>query len=84
MLKDFEVIIFAYEREITPINTKLLEKIQEKDNIAVIIGNEGGFAEDEAEILKEISTTISLGKRILRCDTAVTATLALISILTNN
>ncbi len=80
-LSNFDIVIFAYENETQPFNPKILEN---KQNIAVIIGNEGGFSPEEAEQLKKISTSISLGKRILRCDTAVIATLSLISILTNN
>ncbi len=81
LLKDYDVVIFAYENENEYFNPKILEN---KQNIAVIIGNEGGFSSEEAEILKGLTTSISLGKRILRCDTAVIATLALISILTKN
>ena len=46
---------------------------------AILIGPEGGFTEVERETLrtKPYCTTISLGPRILRADTAVAATLAL-------
>ena len=80
-LNDYDLVIFAYEKETKPFDIKLLEN---KINIAVIIGNEAGFTEEEASQLKEIATSISLGKRILRCDTAVVATLSLVSILSSN
>jgi len=46
---------------------------------AILIGPEGGFTEQEREILraKPYCVSISLGPRILRADTAVAATLAL-------
>lgn len=80
-LKDYDLIVFAYEKSDQSFNPQILK---DKQNIAVIIGNEGGFTLEEAELLKEYCTTISLGSRILRCDTAVIATLSLISILSNN
>ena len=80
-LEEFDLVIFAYEKETKLFDLKILEN---KQKIAVVIGNEAGFSENEAKLLKEKSTSISLGKRILRCDTAVTATLALVSILSKN
>ena len=46
---------------------------------AILIGPEGGFTEQERELLhaKPYCTSISLGPRILRADTATAATLAL-------
>lgn len=81
LLNEFDISIFAYEDETKPFSPAILEN---KNKIAVIIGNEAGFSKDEAEILKKKSHSISLGKRILRCDTAVVASLSLIGILSNN
>ncbi len=80
-LADFDLVIFAYERETTPFNPKILEN---KQKIAVIVGNEGGFAPEEVEKLQALATSVSLGTRILRCDTAVTTILALVSVLSGN
>lgn len=80
-LKDFDLVLFAYEKEKELFNPKLLEN---KQNIAIIIGNEGGFSEKEGEILKKNATSISLGSRILRCDTAVVTMLSLVSVLSGN
>lgn len=46
---------------------------------AILIGPEGGFDSEERAVLREkpFVTSISLGPRILRADTAVVATLAL-------
>jgi 16S rRNA (uracil1498-N3)-methyltransferase len=48
---------------------------------AVLIGPEGGFAEDEREALlaKPFTVAISLGPRILRADTAAVAALAIVN-----
>jgi 16S rRNA (uracil1498-N3)-methyltransferase len=48
--------------------------------LAVLIGPEGGFAEDERASLLKLTNTIrlSLGPRILRADTAAVAALALV------
>lgn len=80
-LKDFDLVLFAYEKEKEIFNPEILKN---KNNIAIIIGNEGGFSEREGEILKNHATSISLGSRILRCDTAVTAMLSLVGILSEN
>lgn len=80
-LKDFDLVLFAYEKETVPFKTDILKN---KQNIAIIIGNEAGFSEKESEILKTHATCISLGSRILRCDTAVTAMLSLVGILSGN
>ena len=81
LLKNYDLVIFAYENEEQKFDPKILEN---KQKIAIIIGNEAGFSEKEAKLLKNNSISISLGKRILRCDTAATATLALVGILSGN
>ena len=47
-----------------------LQSIQPGDSISVMIGPEGGFASEEIDALRERMQVISLGKRILRTDTA--------------
>lgn len=81
-LNEFDVVIFAYENEEKPFAPEILK---DKQKIAVIVGNEAGFSEKEAtEIKQQQVQSISLGKRILRCDTAVVATLSLVSVLSRN
>jgi len=48
--------------------------------LAVLIGPEGGFSEDEREALRQRPNVvrIALGPRILRADTAAVAALALV------
>lgn len=84
MLENFDFVIFANEKEKQNgiFDIKNLENAQK---IAVIVGNEGGFSEKEIQaILKEGVQSITLGRRILRCTTAVATTLALINALTKN
>ena len=50
--------------------------------VSVIIGPEGGFDESEAEYLATLHfKPVSLGKRILRCETAAVYALSVISYL---
>jgi len=50
---------------------KVLDTIKPKDTIAVLIGPEGGFSESEVEIAMHFGyKPISLGRRILRAETA--------------
>lgn len=54
-------------------------------NIAVLVGSEGGFSEDEAERACAAGMKqATLGKRILRCETAPIAGIAIIMNLTEN
>ena len=64
MLDDYDTVIFANETE---------DKITDysiSDNVAIIVGSEGGFAKDEIEKIKSKAISISLGSRILRTETA--------------
>ena len=57
-----------------------LGRVQPQSPLAVLVGPEGGFAEDErAALLKQPNVVrLSLGPRILRADTAAVAVLALV------
>lgn len=82
--KNFDLVIFANEKEEkkTIFDIKNIEKAEK---IAIVVGNEGGFSENEIErLLNEKVFSITLGKRILRCPTAVTTILALTNALTKN
>ena len=75
-----DVNLFAYELDAGKTNNfaELL-----KDNtksVSVIVGPEGGFDESEAEELNKLDfKNISLGKRILRCETAAVYALSVIA-----
>ena len=81
-LKSFPVIIFPYENEETTTIKDCLRTLsmnsQAPERMAVIIGPEGGFSNKEADILKGIGAeSVSLGKTILRTETAGIVALAM-------
>ena len=80
--KDYDLVLFANER------TDVGEKIKNLDkckNIAIIVGSEGGFSQKEKEKFVEAgATSVSLGRRIYRCETASVAMMSLVSILSGN
>lgn len=56
-----------------------------KKNVDIIIGSEGGFEPKEAEQLQNLGfTAVSLGKRILRCETAPIAAISILMNMTGN
>lgn len=56
-----------------------------KHDIDIVIGSEGGFEKSEADALAEAGfVPVSLGKRILRCETAPIAALSILMNLTGN
>ena len=75
-----DIRLFAYEHEEGMSRTvKELEKTGAGKEIAVFIGPEGGYSPKEAELARECGfSPVSLGKRILRAETAG---LALLSVL---
>ena len=75
----YELILFPYENEDNRTIKDCLRNIQEKPReAAVIIGPEGGFSGMEAEALVKIGAqSVSLGKTILRTETAGMAAIAM-------
>lgn len=76
----YDLFLFADEHEERMGETaKILEKIGNHQEIALLIGPEGGFSQEEVLAAKEAGlTSVSLGRRILRTETAG---LALLSVL---
>lgn len=73
VLKDYDTFLVAYEKEKENTLKKELIKLKEvtSPKIAVLIGPEGGIDDEEIKILKTNNTKIiTLGKRILRTETA--------------
>jgi 16S rRNA (uracil1498-N3)-methyltransferase len=79
-LTGFELILFPYENEEERTIKDCLREIKEKPrSAAVIIGPEGGFSAAEAEALIAAGAqSVSLGKTILRTETAGMAAIAMI------
>lgn len=66
----YDIILYAYENSISTLKIKDIIKDNTK-KILCIIGPEGGFSEKEVEFLKtKGAVEVSLGKRILRAETA--------------
>ena len=80
--KDFDIVLLANER--TDNGEKPKEIVKAK-NIAIIVGSEGGFDPKEKDkMIAAGAVSISLGKRILRVETASVSMMSLISILSGN
>lgn len=74
--------ILFYECAETPLSEAVPEFTQ---NIDIVIGSEGGFEPAEAERLIEAGLhCASLGKRILRCETAPIAAISVLMNMTGN
>lgn len=77
--KKLDVKLVPYENEHGMAGTKAaMEQIKKGESIAVFIGPEGGFAPEEIEMVRAEMQLISLGRRILRTETAGIAALAVL------
>ena len=73
-----DINYLAYEKEAG--NNEDSLKVKEHQSVSIMIGSEGGFDEEEVDFLVEKGfKTISLGKRILRCETAAIYALSVLS-----
>ncbi len=80
--KDYDLVLFANERADIGEKVRNLDKY---NNIAIVVGSEGGFSQKEKEkFISAGATSFSLGKRIYRCETASVAMMSLVSILSGN
>lgn len=80
----FDLTIFCYEKATRPLSDALRD-ISSVKSVAVIIGSEGGFSDDEAAVLENAGALpCSLGNRILRCETAPIAALSAIMFASGN
>ena len=72
--------LFCYENEDGLTVKDALKKADSPKSISVIVGAEGGFSHEEAKMAEEGGCmSVSLGKRILRCETAPLFALTAIS-----
>lgn len=80
MFDNLDMVLLPYENEKGISFTKeLLEQIEPGKNIGIIIGPEGGFEQEEVNLAMEKNAhPLSLGKRILRTETAAIATVTLV------
>ena len=72
MAGELDVVLIPYELEEGMKETvRILEEIAPGQSVGIFIGPEGGFEEEEVELAKKAGVyPVSLGKRILRTETA--------------
>lgn len=74
--KEFDTVLFAYENEK---KNRIKDCRIDGKNVALVVGPEGGFTPEETEKAKECGATIvTLGRRILRAETASIVSCALL------
>ncbi|OAA31642.1 hypothetical protein AT15_06095 [Kosmotoga arenicorallina S304] len=56
-------------------------KIATSRSVRILVGPEGGFSKNELELFQRFSSVVSLGKRILRVETAVIVSVSFVSLL---
>ena len=76
----FELVLFPYENEAHTTMKDCLRNLDyQPKSAAVIIGPEGGFSDKEADLLKKAGARcVTLGKTILRTETAGIAAIAMV------
>ena len=79
-VKECELTLLCYEAEDEFSIKNVLKTRPRPKSCAVIVGSEGGFSRDEVRLAEDSGAiTVSLGKRILRCETAPDYALSAIS-----
>lgn len=79
-LGGYSLSLFCYEGENQKSLKEALKAHPSPETVALVIGSEGGFSQEEAEkITSAGAVSVSLGKRILRCETAPAFALSALS-----
>ena len=75
-----DVILFPYElAEGITHSREVISSVKQGQSVGVFIGPEGGFEKEEADLAdKKGAATITLGRRILRTETAAITVLSLL------
>ena len=80
-----DVPVFCYEEELERGILSVLKEKEDVNYVSVMTGPEGGFERSEAEEAKSMGMIpVSLGKRILRCETAPMFALTAVMLHTEN
>lgn len=81
--KEMDMLLIPYEEAENMERTRqVISGIQQGMHVGIFIGSEGGFAKEEVELAKEYGAKeITLGKRILRTETAGMAIMAVLMYL---
>ena len=79
-VKDSELRLICYENEDGRTIKDVLKKCERPTSVAIIVGAEGGFSAEEAQAAIDSGClSVSLGNRILRCETAPSYALSALS-----
>jgi len=77
-LRGFDTVFFADELRENELALLSVQEISATDKNAVIIGPEGGFTLNERNKLLRVAKPVSLGRRILRAETAAIVSAAIL------
>ena len=76
---DCDVRLVPYEnKDGMKATVEAMAKIKPGQSVSIMIGPEGGIAEEEIEMVRDSMDVISLGSRILRTDTAAITTMSMV------
>ena len=79
VLKEYDLALVAYENEEKTNIKEVLQQNPDAKKLAIIIGPEGGISKEEVEnLVSNGAKEVSLGKRILRTETASISMLSMI------
>ena len=80
-ISKYDIVLVPYESEENISIKQILKGLKSNiASIAIVIGPEGGFSEEEITVLKENGAQIcTLGQRILRTETAAIATVSMVN-----
>lgn len=71
-----DILVMPYEKAD---KGSMREAVGKSGSVDLVIGSEGGFSDEEAEYVKKCSGRhVTLGRRILRCETAAAVSVALV------
>lgn len=77
--ENFDLVLVAYENESDTSIKQVLENAKGAKNVAIVIGPEGGFEKSEIQLLEDKGgKCVTLGKRILRTETAPIAMISVV------
>ena len=80
-----ELPLFCYEEERTVGLRAALDEHPGAKTVSIVTGPEGGFTPEEAQLARDCGLiSVSLGPRILRCETAPLAALSAVMLLSGN
>ena len=76
-LSAYDLVVFPYENAKEVDLKSFLRNAPSGNKIAIVVGSEGGFKSEEAEQIESVgATSVSLGSRIMRAETASVAVLS--------